>query len=159
MSVNFGQWSRVLPALLLGAAFPVHAASPPIEIDGENWTATELAHETFADAAWRNRWAIEGDAACEARDGRLNVVTSEKSDSKKSATLWWREPLPADILIEMTAGADLPAEENAANLNLFFHARELDGRPYQFGRSSAYADYQKITQRVLCRRSATQDAC
>ena len=142
----------VLLLALLGAIGPASAASADassVALDGETWTATELAHETFADAAWRNRWVVEGDAACEARDGHLNIVTSNQPDSKKSATLWWREPLPDNILIEMTAGADLPAEENAANLNLIFHAREPDGRPYQFGRSSAYADYHKIPNYIV----------
>lgn len=152
-----------LPGLLLtllGAIGPVHAAEPArhvIELDGESWHAMELAHETFADATWRNRWVVEGDPACEARDGRLNVITSNQPDSKKSATLWWREALPADVMVELTAGADLPAEENAANLNLFFHAREADGRPYQFGRSSAYADYQKIPNYIITLTGGFQD--
>lgn len=140
----------VLIALVSAASAAVPAsASRPIELDGETWSATAIAHETFADATWRDRWVVEGDAACAARDGRLEVVTSDRPDSLKCATLWWREPLPADILIEMTAGASLPAAGNAANLNLFFHARELDGRLYQFGRSSAYGDYHKIPNYII----------
>jgi len=144
-----------LPLLLLallGAIGPTSAAEParrPLEVDGENWTATEIAHETFADATWRDRWVVEGDPACETRAGRLNVLTSHQPGSKKSATLWWRDALPADILVELTAGVDLPAGENASNLNLFFHARELDGSPYRFGRSSAYPEYQKIPNYII----------
>lgn len=133
----------------IAQARPAEPAARLLEVDGESWSATELVRETFADAAWRNRWIVEGDAACEARDGRLNVVTSDQPGSKRAATLWWHETLPADVLIEMTAGADLPAEENAANLNLIFHAREPDGRPYQFGRSSAYAEYHKIPNYII----------
>lgn len=150
-----GLWLALLGSVGLGqAAEPAH---PMIELDGETWLATELAHETFADATWRDRWVVEGDPACEARDGRLNVVTSNQPDSRKSATLWWRVPLPADILVELTAGADLPAEENAANLNLIFHAREPDGRAYQFGRSAAYAEYQKIPNYIITLTGGFQD--
>jgi hypothetical protein len=132
-----------------GSVLAVDPAQQAIKVDGETWIATEIAHETFTNATWRDRWVVEGDAACEARDGRLDVVTSDKADSLKAATLWWRNPLPADILIEMTAGVSLPAEDNAANLNLFLHARELDGRPYQFGCSSNYSDYQKIPNYII----------
>lgn len=118
------------------------------EIDGETWEITELAHERFKDARWRDRWQLEGNATLEANGGRLSIVTSEQPGLEPAATLWWTEVLPADVLIEFTAGVDGPAENNAANLNLILHAREVDG-PYRFGRSGRYPEYQAIPNYIV----------
>src|SRR5262245_44972295 len=111
--------------------------TPVSRDESDSWTETEIARESFSDARWRDRWVVEGDAELSAKDGRLSVVPQQ-------ATLWWREALPTDVVIEMNAGVDGPAENNAANLNLIFHARELDGQPYKFGRSASYDEYQSI---------------
>lgn len=128
--------------LLLAVTAAVSSAVPTIvlparlQTDNARWAETEIARERFG-TAWRDRWVLEGNADLSVRDGRLHVDSDE-------ATLWWREPLPADSAIELTAGVDDPARDNAANLNLIFHARELDGAPYRFGRSAKYEGYHSI---------------
>jgi len=126
----------------------VPAASRIHVLDGATWIATELARETFADAGWKERWSIEGTPAVSVRDGKLMVVTADPP-AGASATLWWREPLPDNMLVELTAGSDFPAERNAANLNLIFHARELDGSPYVVGRTGRYEDYHTIPNYII----------
>src|SRR5262245_39529371 len=123
--------------VLLAAGAAVELTASGSQTSEDSWTESEIARESFGDAHWRDRGVIGGNAELNARDGRLSVVTQQ-------ATLWWREALPADVMIEMHAGVDPPAENNAANLNLIFHARELDGTPYKFGRSSSYDEYQSI---------------
>ena len=121
-----------------------------VDVDGHAWLATELAHETFADESWTRRWTVEGRADIAAVDGRLAVTTVAAPDGENpGATLWWREPLPANVLVEFTAGARLPAEDNAANLNLIFHAREPDGSPYRPGRSGKYGEYHSLPNYIL----------
>jgi hypothetical protein len=128
----------MLPLLAVACAAAAGTPGPKrTQIAAETWTEAEIARESFSDAKWRDRWALEGDAELSVREGRLSVVASQ-------ATLWWRQPLPADVVIELEAGVDVPAENNAANLNLIFHARELDGAPYRFGRSARYEEYHSI---------------
>jgi hypothetical protein len=124
-------------AVVCGVAAAAPLSTIRIQTDGDTWIENDLARESFSDATWRDRWIVEGDSEFSARDGRLHVATSQ-------ATLWWHEALPPDVSIEMKAGVDLPAENNAANLNLFFHARELNGAPYRFGRSARYEEYHSI---------------
>jgi len=142
---------RPILLLVVGVFAPALAAAPAsLEIDGQNWGATELFHESFADESWHARWQVEGDAQVEAHDGRLNVVTRRDPATADAATIWWKEPLPADVLIEFTAGSTPPADDNnAANLNLFVHARELDGSAYRFGRSGSYGEYHKIPNYIF----------
>lgn len=121
-----------------------------VEIDGRAWHATEIARETFADESWRERWIVEGNAECISTDGRLHVATMQTPGLIQAATIWWKQALPDNILIEMTAGAEPTAREtNAANLNLIFHAREADGSPYQFGRSGDYPEYHRIPNYII----------
>ena len=121
-----------------------------VDDDGRAWLATELAHETFADDSWRKRWTVEGHATAAASDGTLRVVTTPAPDgATPGATLWWHEELPADVLIEFLAGADLPATDNAANLNLILHAREADGSPYRPGRSGRYDEYHGLPNYIF----------
>jgi hypothetical protein len=146
---------------LLGVAFAGALMGAPTswEVDGETWAAkSELVHETFSDDAWRDRWQVEGDPEIKVHDGRLNVVTKHEPVSAEAATIWWRRPLPADVLIEFTAGSTPPADDNnAANLNLFVHARELDGSAYHFGRSGAYGHYHKIPNYIFTLTGGFQD--
>ncbi len=137
-----------LALLLAGLAQAGATENVTREIDGERWTITELAHERFGDAGWRERWKLEGNATLETKDGRLAIVTSDAPGVEPAATLWWAHALPADILIEATAGVDGPAENNAANLNLMLHASESDG-PYRFGRSGRYGEYQEIPNYIV----------
>jgi hypothetical protein len=121
-----------------------------VDDNGRAWLATELAHETFADDSWRKRWIMEGRAETSAMPAGLLVVTTPAPDgTNPGATLWWHEELPADVLIEFLAGAELPAENNAANLNLILHAREADGSPYRADRSGKYDEYHQIPNYIL----------
>ena len=128
----------------------LHQLDQGVDDNGHAWLATELAHETFADDAWRQRWTVEGHAEVAVASGTLRVTTQPAPDgTTPGATLWWGEALPADVLIEFMAGADLPAEDNAANLNLILHAREADGSAYRAGRSGKYGEYQQVPNYIL----------
>jgi len=135
--VTDGRALLFLLAVAGGAAAATRIPATQTRSDEPRWVETEIARESFSDESWRRRWKVEGEAELTARGGRLHVATSQ-------ATLWWHEPLPADVAIEMTAGADGPAAHNAANLNLIVHARELDGGPYRAGRSARYEEYHAI---------------
>ena len=126
------------------------SARGSMQADADTWTETELARESFSDPAWRERWFVEGHGDFSIRDGRLHAATPQ-------ATIWWRQPLPPDVSITLTAGVDLPAENNAANLNLFFHARERDGSRYRFGRSAEYEEYHQIPNYIVTLTGGFQD--
>lgn len=137
-----------------GAAFVVAAAVADagddyVTIDNVVWQVRPLGQETFKDSDWRARWALEGNATVTVRDGGMLVVTSEAKSEEPAATLWWREPLPADVMVQLTARPVAPVEGNAANVNLFFHAREADGSPYRFGRSGRYGEYHTIPNYIM----------
>lgn len=140
--------ARAIGLVLLGAGAAIAVAGDIREIGGETWAVTELAHERFDDARWRERWKLEGNATLETRAGRLSIVTTDEPGWEPAATLWWADALPADVLIEATAGVDDHAENNAANLNVILHARETDG-PYRFGRSGRYGEYQQIPNYIV----------
>jgi hypothetical protein len=128
------RWLLAVTAAL--NAVPTTAVPARLQTPGERWTETGIAREAF-DNNWRKRWILEGNAELSVRRGRLHVASPE-------ATLWWHQPLPADAAIELIAGVDGPADDNAANLNLILHARELDGAPYRFGRSAKYEEYHAL---------------
>jgi hypothetical protein len=108
-------------ALVCGAAGAGALSTAGLQDETDTWTETELARESFNDATWQDRWVVEGDGEFSARNGRLSVATLQ-------ATAWRREPLPADVSIELKAGVDLPADDNAANLNLLLHASSMARR-------------------------------
>lgn len=139
-----------LAGLLLALAVRVSGETDKtIELDGQTWVATEVVHERFAGADWERRWVLEGNADVEVRDGKLSVATAKTDGVEPAATLWWREPLPAEVMIELTATATGAVEGNAANINLFFHARESDGSPYRFGRSGRYGEYHAFPNYIM----------
>ena len=133
----------LLFTFICGAVRGVELPISRLQADSDGWTDTALAHESFSSADWRARWVVEGKPELSIANGRLNVVSPD------GATLWWRQALPADVSIEFTAGSNPPAGNNAANLNLIFHARELDGSSYRFGRSAKYEDYQRIPNYIV----------
>ncbi len=105
------------------------------------WLPKETWTPTFA-----NQWFIEGDSEVSAADGRLRVQHRRQG---QMATIWYRRELPKNVLVRFRACAVPPATNNSANLNLFLHARELDGRPLRFGRSGQYKDYQGIPNYIV----------
>lgn len=144
-------WAALLAATNADAAqsSPVRDASI-VEIDGRRWVAEELLHETFNDGDWRERWRVEGNARLEVRDGQLHAGPAANESKPAVATVWSRDPIPANVIIEFTGGSVPPADENnAANLNLIVHAREVDGSAYKFGRSGEYAEYHEIPNYIF----------
>lgn len=128
----------------------LHQLDRGVESGGRSWLAREQVCEDFTAESWARRWAIEGSADFQASGGRLTVTTKPTAaGDDPGATLWWKEPLPANVLIEFTAGAMLPAENNAANLNLILHAKEVDGSSYRFGRSGKYGGYHALPNYIL----------
>jgi carboxypeptidase C (cathepsin A) len=142
MKITHGIVVALLPFAILVAAESA--------FDPGSFAQRELVREDFADATWRERWQIEGNADFSLHAGRLHAVTPLTAPGvEPAATLWLRQALPADVLIEFTAGAAAVTEENACNLNVFLHATEPDGSPYRFGRSGNYGDYHKIPNYIM----------
>ena len=135
----------------------LHQLSAGVEIDGAAWLAKAIGGTDFASPDWRADWNIEGNAQVRVENRRLKIATSEKTGEEPAATLWWRHELPKNVLIEFTAGADLPEENNAANLNVILHARESGGGAYQATRSGAYPAYQKIPNYIFTLTGGFQD--
>lgn len=119
-----------------------------IELGGDRYRVEWLAVETFDRDDWPSRWFVEGDSEVQARDGKL-WVRKHKPEHRNVATVWYRPELPRDVLVRFRAKAVEPADENAANLNLFVHARELDGQPVRFGRSGQYKEYHAIPNFIV----------
>ncbi len=128
---------------------PAAAEKPKVEsvkIDGDIYRVQWLHRERW-DAKWTSRWAVEGNAEVKAQDGRL--CAQGLATGKPNATIWYRQDLPKNLVVRFRTKVLPPAENNSANLNVFIHARELDGSPLKFGRSGAYADYHKIPNYIV----------
>lgn len=117
-----------------------------VKIGGDGYLVEWLHHEKW-DARWALRWVVEGNADVKVRDGRLCV--QGLNPGKPNATIWYRTDLPKNLVVRFKAKVLPPVENNSANLNVFLHARELDGSPIKFGRSGAYADYHKIPNYIV----------
>jgi hypothetical protein len=99
-----------------------------------------LAHETFDEEKSLLRWFVEGNSDVKVDEGRL-WVQNRNPEKPNVATIWYCPELPADLIVRFRAQAIPPVENNAANLNTFLHARELNGSPACFGRSGQYKEY------------------
>ena len=119
-----------------------------MEIGGDKYEVEWLAKETFDEGSLSGRWVVEGNSEVKVADGRL-WVRDILPESGNVATIWFRPELPRDVIVRFRAQAVPPEEENAANLNLFLHARELDGSPLRFGRSGAYKEYHEIPNYIV----------
>ena len=111
-----------------------------ITLDEDSYLVEWLAHESFDDGDWTERWFVEGDSKVNADDGKL-WIRNPRGDKGNAATVWFRTDLPDDAIVRFTAMAAPPVERNAANINLFLHGRELDGSPVRFGRNGVYQEY------------------
>ncbi|MFA5687565.1 MAG: DUF6250 domain-containing protein [Kiritimatiellales bacterium] len=103
--------------------------------------------ETF-DASWTNRWAVEGDSVVTAADGQIKVE-KKFPEQVNTATIWLKQKIPADFVIELTAEVFETEAPNAANLNLIFSAHEADDSPVQFTRSGDYPEYHKFPNYIF----------
>ena len=143
--------SLLLVALIGAVGLNVPAAAKSrfdtVTVGGDTYKVEWLHHEKW-DGKWTSRWVVEGDVEVKVQDGKL-YARSLGDGKPKAATVWYKADLPKDIIIRFKARVLPPTENNAANLNVFFHARELDGGPIRFGRSGAYADYHKIPNYII----------
>lgn len=120
------------------------ATTDTVIVSEDQYEVEWIEREDFSRPDWESRWVVEGNSDVTVRDGKLWIRRSDTAPTTSVATVWYRQPLPADILVRFRAQVLPPAEENYANLNLFLHARELDGSPVKFGRSGAYKEYHMI---------------
>jgi hypothetical protein len=118
-----------------------------VKVGGDTYNVQWIHHETF-DKDWTSRWAFEGDSEVMVKDGKL-CVNSLKDGKAHSATIWYKRELPDRLLIRFRARVLPPKENNAANLNVFIHARESDGSPLEFGRSGSYSEYHQIPNYIV----------
>jgi hypothetical protein len=129
-------------------ALPAGGPAETVRIGGDEYEVSWLRTERFDEPDWLSRWFVEGTSEVRARDGRLRVRTTDPK-TPNVATIWYRTVLPPDVFIRFRATAVPPAEKNAANLNLFLHARERDGSPVRFGRSGQYKEYHAIPNYIV----------
>jgi len=145
LTVAFGS-ARCLPA-----AAPEGAGAGRLEtvsLGGDAYRVRWVARESFDRDDWAGRWCAEGNSDVAVRDGRLCVRTRDPA-TPNVATIWYRPELPRNVLVRFRAKAVPPAETNAANLNLFLHAREADGAPVRFTRTGAYKAYHTIPNYIV----------
>lgn len=138
----------ILLTATLGADNPLPRTGEVVELEiaGDVYKVEWLARERFDGDL--SRWAVEGDSAIEIADGKLQI-RKQNVDHKSTATVWFRAELPRNVLVRFRAEPTEPAEGNAANLNLFLHAREKDGSPLKFGRNGAYKLYHEIPNYIF----------
>jgi len=107
-----------------------------------------LAHETFDEEESLLRWFVEGNSDVKINQGRL-WVQNPNPEKPNVATIWYCPELPADLIVRFRAQAVPPVENNASNLNIFLHARELNGSLVCFGRSGQYKDYHDFLNYII----------
>ncbi len=119
-----------------------------VTIGPDTYPIEWLARETFDRDDWVSRWIVEGDSVVRVVNGKLHVGRTDPM-TKNVATIWYRPELPADVIVRVRAKPIPPAKNNAANLNLFLHARENDGSPVRFGRTGNYKEYHQIPNYIV----------
>ena len=132
---------------LLLALLTMACSAEMVKVGGDRYDVQWIHRESF-DKDWTSRWAVEGDSEVQVKDGRL-YVNALKDGKAHSATIWYKPDLPDGLLIRFRAKVLPPAENNAANLNVFLHASEPDGSPLKFGRSGAYTEYHQIPNYIV----------
>ena len=128
------------------AVLPPGGLVEDVEVGGDAYRIEWLAAETFD--GWLSRWAIEGNSEVRVRDGKF-WVRDILPDKANLGTFWFRPELPENVIVRFRAKAVPPAEENAANLNLLLHARELDGSAIRYGRNGQYNLYHEIPNYIV----------
>jgi hypothetical protein len=126
--------------------YPSASRVDTVKVGGDTYKVQWLSHERF-DGGWSARWAVEGDAEVKVECGKLWV--QGLTPGKPNATVWYRPDLPKDLIVRFKAKVLPPAENNAANVNVFLNARELDGGPVKFGRSGVYTEYHSIPNYIV----------
>ena len=74
-------------------------------------------------------WVLEGAGTAEIKDGRLHVHVTEDMSERRGQCLWLTQPLPSDIIVEMSVKPISPtlAENRPANLLYFISANRTGG--------------------------------
>jgi hypothetical protein len=127
---------------------PAEGNQESLTVDGDAYTVEWLARESFDRDDWPARWFAEGDSEVSVRDGKL-WIRGTVPEAKNVATVWYRPELPQNVLVRFRAKPVEREWDNAANLNLFLHARENDGSPVRFGRSGNYPEYHEFPNYIV----------
>ncbi len=127
---------------------PPEGKREAVKLAGDKYEVDWLATEDFNGPDWMSRWFVEGNSEVQVRDGRLCIRNLHEGKANV-ATAWFRPELPKNVIVRFKAKAIEPAEKNAANLNLFLHARENDGDPVRFGRGGQYKEYHTIPNYIV----------
>jgi hypothetical protein len=127
---------------------PTAGPREQLNIDGDVYTVQWLARESFDRDDWVSRWVFEGSSEVSVRDGKLWARRTVPGQNN-TATIWFRPELPRNVMVRLRAQPVGQPEANAANLNLFLHARKLDGSPLRFGRSGDYKEYQEFPNYIV----------
>jgi len=127
---------------------PPTGRTETVRLGGDTYAVEWLARETFDRDDWPSRWIVEGNSEVKVADGKL-CIRGLKPTMRNVATIWYRPELPANVIVRFRAQAVPPAEKNAANINLFLHAREADGAPLRFGRNGDYKEYHAIPNYIF----------
>ena len=125
-------------------------ADETIFLENEAISVEWLHQESFDDDDWQASWVVESQGpSVEAIDGQLQIRPVDDNRQEAGVTVWYRESLPADMVVRTVASTEATVENNACNLNFFSHAREADGSPLLFGRSGLYKDYHQIPNYIF----------
>jgi hypothetical protein len=119
-----------------------------VRLGGDGYKVRWFAHETFDKAESLLHWFVEGNSDVKINQGKL-WVQNPNTEKPNVATIWYCPKLPADLIVRFRAQAVPPVENNASNLNIFLHARELNGSLACFGRSGEYKDYHNFLNYVI----------
>ena len=111
-----------------------------VNLSDDTYNVQWVAHDTFDNDESLLRWFVEGDSDFKVSQGKL-WVRNPNPEKPNTATIWCCPELPPDLIVRFRAKAVPPAGNNAANLNIILHARELNGSPISFGRSGQYKEY------------------
>jgi hypothetical protein len=128
------------------AVLPPRGKVETVNLGDDTYRVEWLVFEEFDQGLYR--WFAEGNSEVKVMDGRLWIRNLDP-EKANVATIWFRPELPADVMVRFRAEAVPPDEKNAANLNLFLHARELDGTTLTFGRNGQYGEYHKVPNYIV----------
>jgi hypothetical protein len=112
-----------------------------MKIDGDQYAIVAIPTE--------DAWAVEGNALVTIKGDTVSIRRGEVKPDDSVSTVWYRHALPRDVMVSFRAVAVPPEQDNAANVNIILHARELDGSPVRMDRSGRYDEYHKIPNYIV----------
>ncbi|WP_309380828.1 DUF6250 domain-containing protein [Cerasicoccus frondis] len=118
--------------------------------DNEKLEVEWIVDEDFGDDGWEERWFVETQGPrVYAEADQLKVRLIDDNRQEAGVTVWWKEELSENIVIDVQASTDAVVENNACNLNFFIHARESDGSALRFGREGIYKEYHELPNHLI----------